>query len=357
VISFEVDATPPSPAIASPLFGLPVRGQVDIRGTATDARFEAYRVEVRAEGAASWDSLEATVVEQSSTPVAGGTLATWDTRALPDGSYDLRLSITDTLGLVGNAQVTVIVDNEAPFADVTAPARVVAATGGDIYTTDGEFHLYFSPHAFREDAVVTVVHLSPDSVPAALPSGAARVLAGYEIAWGSAALEKPARLDFSLDGSTAGAPGGTLALYASTDGTNWRRLGGTVDESAKRIRLAASEPGRYALFAESSVPGGDRTLSALSFTPRVFSPSGGFADREVGIGFTLGQPSSVTVRVYNRAGWLVRDVASGASFGPGANLVLWDGRDRAGAMVTDGLYLVTVEALGQTQTRTLAVVR
>jgi flagellar hook assembly protein FlgD len=65
----------------------------------------------------------------------------------------------------------------------------------------------------------------------------------------------------------------------------------------------------------------------------------------------------VTVRVYNRAGRLVREVVAGQSFGPGANLVRWDGRDREGSVVADGIYLVTVEALGQTRTQTLAVVR
>ena len=89
----------------------------------------------------------------------------------------------------------------------------------------------------------------------------------------------------------------------------------------------------------------------------MFSPTGGYADGEVGIGFTLGQSGSVTVRVYNRAGWMVREVASGVALGPGANLVRWDGRDRDGSVVADGLYLVSVEALGRTETRTLAVVR
>ena len=33
----------------------------------------------------------------------------------------------------------------------------------------------------------------------------------------------------------------------------------------------------------------------------------------------------------------------------GANLVHWDGRDRKGDYATDGLYLVTVEALARTE--------
>jgi flagellar hook assembly protein FlgD len=43
--------------------------------------------------------------------------------------------------------------------------------------------------------------------------------------------------------------------------------------------------------------------------------------------------------------------------GAGANLVRWDGRDRSGAYVADGIYLVTVEALGETRRNTLAVVK
>ena len=95
----------------------------------------------------------------------------------------------------------------------------------------------------------------------------------------------------------------------------------------------------------------------MSLTPRVFSPRGRFASPEVAIGFTLGRPGGVTVKVYNRAGRLVREVATGLSLGAGANLVRWDGRDRQGAVVEDDLYVVTVEALGEKRTQTLAVVR
>lgn len=89
----------------------------------------------------------------------------------------------------------------------------------------------------------------------------------------------------------------------------------------------------------------------------MFSPSGGFASSRASIGFTLGRPGPVTVKIYNRAGMLVREVISGERLNAGTNLVHWDGRDRTGDLVEDGVYLVTVEALGQKQVKPLAVVR
>ena len=133
-------------------------------------------------------------------------------------------------------------------------------------------------------------------------------------------------------------------------------MGGTVSSDGSSISAAIDEEGTYAIYTDSGVGTGGG-LSALSFTPRVFSPSGGFADDEVAIGFTLGRAGPVTVKVYNRAGRLVDELAARLQMNAGANVVRWDGRDGGGAEVPDGLYLVTVDALGETQVQTLAVVR
>src|SRR5262249_53759590 len=113
---FEIDATPPLPVVTVPAFGAAVKGIVEIRGTAADARFQSYQVLVRPSGATSWEAPQATSIGQSASPVVSGTLANWNTTALPDGLYDIRLSITDTLGLVGVTQVSIVVDNHTPFA-------------------------------------------------------------------------------------------------------------------------------------------------------------------------------------------------------------------------------------------------
>ncbi len=54
---------------------------------------------------------------------------------------------------------------------------------------------------------------------------------------------------------------------------------------------------------------------------------------------------------------MVRELVSGETMGAGANLVRWDGRADDANLVSDGLYLIVVDAMGQKQSKTIAVVR
>jgi hypothetical protein len=337
-------------------------------GTAADLRFKEYRVEVRGPGVPAWQPLG-----ESQSAVVDSVLCGWNTTSLPDGEYELRLSVADTLGLVGMTAVPVIVDNHAPWADQTAPASVGATSGGDVYTTGGEVHVYFPPRSFARDTQVDIMALSETDVPDTLSNGAELVLPGYAILWGGAALEKPATLTLSCpscgdlaDGDLSDRemltpplppPWPAPAVYLSGTDAVWRRLGGTLDRRAEQISLPVTEAGRYAIYMEDSGEPGRSTLSNVAVTPRAFSPRGSFASSEAAISFTLGMPGPVTVKIYNRAGRLVREVASGHPMSAGANLVRWDGCDSGANQVEDGLYLVVVEALGKKQTKTLAVVR
>ncbi len=350
VVAFEVDATPPAGVIASPAFGEAVRDSVSILGTAADPRFLEYELEVRAGDSAVWDALAA-----SSSPVTEGVLGGWNTMRVPDGDCELRLSAMDTLGLTGSYLVRVVVDNEAPWASETTPAVVSASSGGDVYTTNQEVHLYFPPHAFAEAAVVTV-EPAEGVVPDTLVGGAELAAAGYDISWEGGILAKPATLEMSVMGTDDRESGAVMSLYVLTEGEDWQRLGGTVSGDGSTLSAAIEDEGTYAVYTDSGEGTGDG-LTALSFSPRVFSPSGGFATDEVAIGFSLGRAGPVTVKIYNRAGRLVRELAAGLGMNAGANLLRWDGRGSDGSDVPDGLYLVTVEALGETQTSTLAVVR
>jgi hypothetical protein len=307
----------------------------------------------------AWETLAV-----SSSPITDGVLGGWDTRKWQDGSYILRLSVTDTLGLTGYYPLRVVVDNEAPWMNETTPAVVSTVMGGHVYTEHAEVHIYFPPRAFRRDTEVRVTALTDSLVPATLANGAVRVLAGHEIKWDSP-LSKAGTLEMSC-----AANGITPVVYVFGADSTWLRVGGTVEETGgssgtgssgavSHISAAITEPGRYALFLEPAGAGaqGAGTLSALSLTPRVFAPNGTFANDHVAIAFTLGRSAPVTIKVYNRAGRLVRELLSGETLGAGANLVRWDGGGAGTNFVSDGLYLIVVDALGQKQSSTIAVVR
>ncbi len=375
-VTIEIDATPPVPVLHSPAAGEVVRGSCPVQGTADDARLDLYRLLARPSGAADWGSPPATVLAESDTPLSEATLASWDTTLFPDGSYELRLEVADTLGLTGAALATVVVDNEAPWAEETSPAKVAVSSGGDVFTTNGKVHLYFVPRAFSEEASVVIAAVEDGSVPDTLSSGAVNVSPGYDISWEGVTLAKPATLEMALGGKWGQVPISreegdrhllqepeigvsplVPALYLTVDGQNWQRVGGTIDATTGIISAAITREGRYSLFADDGAVGVGEGLTSISFSPRVFSPTGAFAKNDVSISFSLSRSGPVSVKIYNRAGRLVSEIIEGKSLSAGANLVRWDGRDRGGSIVPDGLYLVSVEALGEKQVKTLAVVR
>jgi hypothetical protein len=204
---------------------------------------------------------------------------------------------------------------------------------------------------------VTIAPLPPGAAPDLLRPGVRRVTPAFVLDWPDARLQKTGTLEFSY----AGAPvpsGTTPVLYESAPGdTSWKRVGGTPLPSGSAVAAAFQRPARYALFAESSAPAGGEFLTGLTLAPRVFAPEGGSSSPRLAIGFQLGQQAPVTVKIYNRAGRHVATVTEGIVYGPGQNLVYWDGRDRDGMLAGEGLYVVSVEALEDRQTKTVAVVK
>ncbi len=350
VARFTIDADPPAPVIAA--LGESVSDSILIRGTADDPLFRSFRVEVRAQGSATPQILPAT--GGGTSPVRDGVLAGWNTGSFPDGNYELRVAVLDALGLEGVATLQVEVDNAFPSAALTSPVRIRREAGGDVYAVNGTAHLYIPPGALPGDAEVT---LEPAALQVdTLSDGASRIGPAMKLDWGGSRLMKPAVLDLPLGSVPAGrSPSIRTSAGGSID--PWHVVGGTVAADGSHLTAVITDPGSYGVYAAGAggTPPASGTISPLSFTPRAFSPSGGYAASEVAIGFTLGASAAVTVKVYNRAGRLVRRVADHASMGPGGNVVRWDGRDGDGGRVPAGLYLVTVEALGETKQGALAI--
>ena len=320
-----------------------------MRGEVADDRFEEYIVEFRQLPSTQWE-----FIASDTTPSVDGVLAIVNSNDYPDGEYELRVSVVDNLGLTGRAVTRILIDNEEPRAVVTSPARVSATSGGHVYTTNREVHLYFPPRAFDVDALVSIDTVAAGTVPDSLPDGTVWTLPAYQLDWEGRTLEKPSILELSLATQARQSPSPILYRYDATGG--WREVGGTVDNDFSVISAPLTESGAYALFPANDVSAGVQPPLAVSLTPRVFSPRGGFSSTRLAIGFTLPSPGRVTIKIYDRSGRLIRDVESGSQMFAGRNLVYWDGRDRDGSIVRDGLYLVSIRGPGLQVSKPLSVV-
>jgi hypothetical protein len=74
------------------------------------------------------------------------------------------------------------------------------------------------------------------------------------------------------------------------------------------------------------------------------------------IGFSLPKPSTVSLAVYDVAGRLVRELASG-TWGAGVHSVSWNGADASGAPAAGGVYLYRLSTPDGELTKTLTLVK
>jgi hypothetical protein len=107
------------PIVSSPAFNQIVRDTIEVLGSVADVRFTGYTIEIRA-----WARSCGTRHCLACAAGGGDTLYRWDTRSVLDGVWELRVGSSDNLGLTGYVQVTVTIDNLAPSASVTSPAKV-----------------------------------------------------------------------------------------------------------------------------------------------------------------------------------------------------------------------------------------
>jgi hypothetical protein len=75
------------------------------------------------------------------------------------------------------------------------------------------------------------------------------------------------------------------------------------------------------------------------------------------IRYDLPSPAPVTLRVYNVAGRLVRELAHSASQPAGRYELIWDGRDAGGERVGAGIYFIRLKAGERSETRRVVYLR
>jgi len=101
------DTTLPTAAITSPATNAEVTGPVDVLGTATDASFLKYELEVAPAGETTF-----ALLARGDAPVAAGALGRLDPTILLNGLYTVRLTVFDRGGNRATASATYLVSGE-----------------------------------------------------------------------------------------------------------------------------------------------------------------------------------------------------------------------------------------------------
>jgi membrane peptidoglycan carboxypeptidase len=139
----EADSAAAASAVAinSPSSGSQVSGSVTVSGKADSPDFQHYVLEFGSgDNPGNWIT-----IQESDSRVGGGTLGTWDTKSLSNGTYTLRLRLTDAhlgeLRTVTTVQVNTSASNRnagsggngdtpsQPTATITSPASGSTVTG------------------------------------------------------------------------------------------------------------------------------------------------------------------------------------------------------------------------------------
>ena len=348
--TFTVDLTAPTVLITSPSNDEIIHGEMSIKGSAFDNSdipdFESYTLEYGSgsdqDNIPEWRSIRDNAVK----PVVNDLLGVWDTEGL-FGTYVLRLGAIDGFDHRSKYAITVHV--------VAAAVEVDHSSGGHITDSASKVDLYIPPNGIPKSTQVTITPVAIEGV--AKPSALNLRLIGmaYDIEPSDLILLKPATFTIFLseDDIQVVPDLGKLAIFTrSSADSSWERVGGTVDEGTRKITVALTRFGSFAVMEDLSEEEGEPSISDVNCQPRVFSPEGGGYDTKTTISFNLGKRSQVTVKLYDVSGRFKRKLVEDRTMNRGSNAVIWDGRDHEGKVVVNGLYVVAVEAGREVETKT-----
>lgn len=115
--------------------------------------------------------------------------------------------------------------------------------------------------------------------------------------------------------------------------------------------VSYSEVGRFVLLKEQSAGSLKGVLSYVELEPKVLA-----GNNATNIFVALKVPAKMQIRIFDSRGRLVRELAE-SNYAAEVYTWQWDGRDRAGRKVPDGLYFVQIKAIAPPEPESTVVKR
>ena len=155
----------PTTTISAPRPGATLRGDVPVIGSANADRFQFYKLEFApASNPQAWSAVSSTI----NRPIANSQLDVWNTQAVPDGVYNLKLTVVDDRAqevcffVASNLQIA----NRAPVVAPTQAQASPTATESDTPTPNSQRTA--TPQATVTPPVLPTLPPLPGGTPAAV---------------------------------------------------------------------------------------------------------------------------------------------------------------------------------------------
>jgi len=277
-------------------------------------------------------------------------------QGLTDGNFKLQVRARDSDGNIDPTPREHKFEIKLPKENVVRerPTEIISQFHG------GSVKLYFPPNTFNTDIKVRIIKLGSLEIG----PGAEPTFSGYNILAFNSANE-PISPPFKKTGvitikdslMTQDRQKNYLAIWHhdSTSLHPWTSLGGTIDASQNTITTAFKSFGEFYVAVDSQRIGSGTVLENVECRPRLFSVNGNKLPNKTNIMFNLGNYLPVTIKIYNTAGRLIRDLIQ-EDLPRGQNAISWNGTNDAGEECVSGLYLICVLAGGAKQIKTVAIV-
>ena len=400
-VTVTLDNTPPAVSLTSPAAGQLLSNVhqssspvITVTGSVSDLNLASWAVEYSAPSSpGTWNQI------QSGTTAVSGTLASWNTLALANGSYTLRLRATDLAGNVSLQTAAVVIGNFS----VSQGSLVVSAVNNVPVT-----YTSLLPFALTE---TLQLKNAAGAVVRTLVNGVARGAGTYPDTWNgrddhgnllpdgpyfyvATAADGSGTMTWDLSnqylnnyvseyGITAhpydpfnNSP--MLISYSfSAPGMVTIAVGPTVNIADNCsppqycvVRLRYEEAGAHTIYwagvdATGAFLPGIRGIAAISersafaqnavvlygskpnpivmnVSPAIFGPAVGTQAVSFNLGTYQGQPATVTVTFLNQSSLSVLRTITRSGVASGPVTIPWDGRADNGMLVAPGFYTVTV---------------